>query len=90
MPINTKSDSTAAKRGVAAHKPTAGEFIAGAGKLLLLLAASIAISALSLAAPELHEASNALSPLAGYEQQVETPAGPSWGGWGWVGPGPGR
>ena len=66
MPINTKSDSTAAKRGVAAHKPTAGEFIAGAGKLLL--AASIAISALSLAAPELHEASNALSPLAGYEQ----------------------
>ena len=88
MPISTKSDSTAAKRGVAAHKPTAGEFIAGAGKLLL--AASIAISALSLAAPELHEASNALSPLAGYEQQVETPAGPSWGGWGWVGPGPGR
>ena len=90
MPISTKSDSTAAKRGVAAHKPTAGEFIAGAGKLLLLLAASIAISDLSLAAPELHEASNALSPLAGYEQQVETPAGPSWGGWGWVGPGPGR
>ena len=89
MPINTKSDSTAAKRGVAAHKPTAGEFIAGAGKLRLL-AASIAISALSLAAPELHEASNALSPLAGYEQQVETPAGPSWGGWGWGGPGPGR
>ena len=64
MPINTKSDSTAAKRGVAAHKPTAGEFIAGAGKLLLL-AASTAISVLSLAAPELHEASNALSPLAG-------------------------
>ena len=85
MPINTKSDSTAAKRGVAAHKPTAGEFIAGAGKLLL--AASIAISALSLAAPELHEASNALSPLAGYEQQVETPAGTPWGGWGWVGQG---
>ena len=85
MPINTKSDSTAAKRGVAAHKPTAGEFIAGAGKLLL--AASIAISALSLAAPELHEASNALSPLAGYEQQVETPAGAPWGGWGWVGQG---
>ena len=85
MPINTKSDSTAAKRGVAAHKPTAGEFIAGAGKLLL--AASIAISALSLAAPELHEASNALSPVAGYEQQVETPAGAPWGGWGWVGQG---
>ena len=87
MPINTKSDSTAAKRrGVAAHKPTAGEFIAGAGKLRLL-AASIAISALCLAAPELHEASNALSPLAGYEQQVETPAGTPWGGWGWVGQG---
>ena len=86
MPINTKSDSTAAKRGVAAHKPTAGEFIAGAGKRLLL-AASIAISALSLAAPELHEASNALSPLAGYEQQVETLAGTPWGGWGWVGQG---
>ena len=85
MPINTKSDSTAAKRGVAAHKPTAGELIAGAGKLLL--AASIAISALSLAAPELHEASNALSPLAGYEQQVETPASAPWGGWGWVGQG---
>ena len=63
MPINTKSDSTAAKHGVAAHKPKAGELIAGAGKLLL--AASIATSALSLAAPELHEASNALSPLAG-------------------------
>ena len=89
MPINTKSDSTAAKRGVAAHKPTAGEFIAGAGKLLLLLAASIAISALSLAAPELHEASNALSPLARCEQQVETrTAGAApWGGWGWVGQG---
>ena len=87
MPINTKSDSTAAKRGVAAHKPTAGEFIAGAGKLLLLLAASIAISDLSLAAPELHEASNALSPLARCEQQVETPAGAPWGGWGWVGQG---
>ena len=64
MPINTKSDSTAAKRSIAAHKPTAGEFFAGAGKLLLL-AASTAISVLSLAAPELHEASNALSPLAG-------------------------
>ena len=64
MPINAKSDSTAAKRGIAAHKPTAGEFFAGAGKLLLL-AASTAISVLSLAAPELHEASNALSPLAG-------------------------
>ena len=86
MPINTKSDSTAAKRGVAAHKPTAGEFIAGAGKRLLL-AASIAISALSLAAPELHQASNALSPLAGYEQQVETLAGTPWGGWGWLGQG---
>ena len=85
MPINTKSDSTAAKRGVAAHKSTAGELIAGAGKLLLT--ASIAISALSLAAPELHEASNALSPLAGYEQQVETLAGTPWGGWGWVGQG---
>ena len=79
MPISTKSDSTAAKRGVAAHKPTAGEFIARAGKLLLL-AASMAISVLSLAAPELHEASNALSPLAGYAL-----------GWvGVVGPGPGR
>ena len=90
MPINTKSDSTAAKRGVAAHKPTAGELIAGAGKRLLL-AASIAISALSLAAPELHEASNALSPLAGYAQQVETHA--RWRPLGWVGvvgPGPGR
>ena len=89
MPINTKSDSTAAKRGVAAHKPKAGELIAGAGKLLL--AASIAISALSLAAPELHEASNALSPLAGYAQQVETHA--RWRPLGWVGvvgPGPGR
>ena len=86
MPINTKSDSTAAKRGVAAHKPTAGEFIAGAGKLLLLLAASIAISALSLAAPELHEASNALSPLARCEQQVETPTAgaPGVGGDGWA------
>ena len=41
MPINTKSDSTAAKHGVAAHKPKAGELIAGAGKLLL--AASIAL-----------------------------------------------
>ena len=90
MPISTKSDSTAAKRGVAAHKPTAGEFIARAGKLLLL-AASMAISVLSLAAPELHEASNALSPLAGYEQQVETHA--RWRPLGWVGvvgPGPGR
>ena len=88
MPINTKSDSTAAKRGVAAHKPTAGEFIARAGKLLLL-AASMAISVLSLAAPELHEASNALSPLAGYAQQVETHArcGAPWGGWGWLGQG---
>ena len=90
MPISTKSDSTAAKRGVAAHKPTAGEFIARAGKLLLL-AASMAISVLSLAAPELHEASNALSPLAGYAQQVETHA--RWRPLGWVGvvgPGAGR
>ena len=90
MPINTKSDSTAAKRGVAAHKPTADAFIAGAGKLLLLLAASIAISDLSLAAPELHEASNALSPLAGASSKLrrQRPARP-WGGWGCVGRRPG-